>query len=67
VTNGPVVDQPDPSLRGLTFYRTGSLEQARQLAEADPAVKAGRLAVEVMIWYCPPGTMSKPGRTVSLT
>ena len=67
VTNGPVVEQPDPSLRGLTFYRTGSVEQARQLAEADPAVKAGRLAVEVMIWYCPPGTMSKPGRTVSLT
>ncbi len=36
MTNGPVRDQPDVSLRGLTFYRTGSLEQARQLAEADP-------------------------------
>ena len=23
VTNGPVREQPDPSLRGLTFYRTG--------------------------------------------
>jgi uncharacterized protein YciI len=66
VTNGPVIDQPDPSLRGLTFYCTGSLEQARQLAEADPAVQAGRLAVEIMTWYCPPGTMSRPGRPVSL-
>jgi len=66
VTNGPVRDQPDVSLRGLTFYRTGSLEQARQLAEADPAVRAGRLAVEIMTWYCPPGTMSKPGRAVTL-
>jgi uncharacterized protein YciI len=66
VTNGPVQDQPDASLRGLTFYRTGSLEQARQLAEADPAVRAGRLAVEIMTWYCPPGTMSKPGRAVTL-
>ena len=66
VTNGPVRDQPDPSLRGLTFYRTGSLEQSRQLAEADPAVRAGRLAVEIMTWYCPPGTMSKPGRLVTL-
>ena len=66
VTNGPVVDQPDPSLRGLTFYRTGSLDQARALAEADPAVRAGRLAVEIMTWYCPPGTMSRPGRSVSL-
>ena len=63
-TNGPVSDQPDPSLRGLTFYRTGSLEQSRQLAEADPAVRAGRLAVEIMTWYCAPGAMSKPGRTV---
>ncbi len=66
VTNGPVIDQPDPSLRGLTFYRTGSLEQARELAEADPAVRAGRLAVEIMTWYCPPGTMSKPGRAVTV-
>jgi uncharacterized protein len=66
VTNGPVDEQPDPSLRGLTFYRTGSLERSRQLAEADPAVQAGRLAVEIMTWYCPPGTMSRPGRAVTL-
>jgi uncharacterized protein len=66
VTNGPVSDQPDPALRGLTFYRTGSLEQSRQLAEADPAVRAGRLTIEIMTWYCQPGTMSKPGRPVTL-
>jgi uncharacterized protein len=66
VTNGPVDGQPDPSLRGLVFYRTGSLERSRQLAEADPAVQAGRLAVEIMTWYCPPGTMSRPGRAVTL-
>ena len=66
VTNGPVGEQPDPSLRGLTFYRTGSLEQSRQLAESDPAVRAGRLGVEIMTWYCPPGTMRLPGRAVTL-
>ena len=33
VTNGPVSEQPDPSLRGLTFYRTGSLAKARQLVQ----------------------------------
>ena len=65
-TNGPVDGPPDPSLRGLTFYRTGSLEQSRQLAEDDPAVRAGRLAVEIMTWYCPPGTMSRAGRAVTL-
>jgi uncharacterized protein len=67
VTNGPVDEQPDPSLRGLGFYRTGSLEQSRQLAEGDPAVRAGRLSVEIMTWYCPPGTMSQPGRSVTLS
>jgi uncharacterized protein YciI len=66
VTNGPVDGQPDPSLRGLTFYRTGSLERSRQLAEADPAVLAGRLAAEIMTWYCPPGSMSRAGRAVTL-
>ena len=66
VTNGPVDGPPDPALRGLAFYRTGSIEAARQLAEADPAVLAGRLVVEIMTWYCPPGTMSLPGRLVTL-
>lgn len=66
VTNGPVVGPPDPSLRGLTFYRTGSLEESRRLAEDDPAVRAGRLEVEIMAWYCPPATMSRPGRAVTL-
>jgi uncharacterized protein YciI len=64
VTNGPVLDQPDQSLRGLTFYRTGSLEETRRLAEADPAVRAGRLVVEVMRWYCPAGTMVEHGSAV---
>jgi uncharacterized protein len=66
VTNGPVTDQPDPALRGLAFYRTGSLEEARKFAEADPAVQAGRLTFDIMTWYCRPGTMTKPGRPVSL-
>jgi uncharacterized protein len=66
VTNGPVIEPPDPSLRGLTFYRTGSLEQSRQLAEADPSVRAGRLAAEIMTWFCPPGTMNLPGRAITL-
>jgi uncharacterized protein len=30
-------------------------------------IVAGRLAVdEIMTWYCPPGTMSQPGRSVTL-
>lgn len=66
-TNGPVTNQADESLRGLTFYRTGSLERSRELAEADPAVRAGRLAVDVMTWLCPPGGLRLPGHRVTLT
>jgi len=66
VTHGPVSDQPDLSLHGLTFYRTDSLAQSRQPAEADPAVRARWLTLEIMTWYCPPGTMNQPGRAVSL-
>ena len=66
VTNGPVLDQPDESMRGLAFYRTGSLAEARRLAEQDPAVQEGRLAVEVMTWWCRPGTMIRPGQSISV-
>ena len=62
VTNGPVLDQPDESFRGLAVYRVGTIEEARRLAEQDPAVSAGRLAVDVMTWWCPAGSMVLPGQ-----
>jgi uncharacterized protein YciI len=65
-TNGPVLDQPDESLRGLSFLRTGSLDQARALSLEDPAVKAGRLAVDVMTWWCPPGTLVLSGTRITI-
>ena len=42
---GPLSDQPDEGLRGICIYRAQSLSQARQLAEADPMVRAGCLRV----------------------
>ena len=62
VTNGPVLDQPDERLRGLAFFRVGSVAEAREIASADPAVRAGRLGVEAMTWWCPAGTMAGQGR-----
>jgi uncharacterized protein YciI len=62
VTNGPVLDQPDERLRGLAFFTAGSVAEAREIAEGDPAVRAGRLEAEVMTWWCPAGTMARPGR-----
>ena len=66
VTNGPLLDPPDESLRGLTFYRTGSLEDTKRLAAQDPWVQAGGLVIDVVTWWCPAGTMVKPGRPVKL-
>jgi len=47
---GPFSDQPDESWRGLTMYTT-ALDEARTLAADDPAVRAGRLAVDVFTWW----------------
>ena len=49
---GPFSEQPDESWRGLTLYTT-SLEEARALAADDPAVRGGRLVVDVFCWWTP--------------
>jgi len=60
VAAGPFGDQDDERYRGLALYRVGSVEEARRLAEADPAVRAGRLEVEVMSWYTLAGALAFP-------
>jgi uncharacterized protein YciI len=57
VAAGPFSDQPDDSLRGLCVYETG-VDEARELAESDPSVRAGRMAVEVMTWWTKKGSVS---------
>lgn len=47
--NGPLLDASDPTMRGLSVYTVG-VEEARRLAEDDPAVRAGRLRVDVARW-----------------
>jgi uncharacterized protein YciI len=56
VVAGPFSDQPDETLRGFCLYRT-DLEETRRLAESDPSVQAGRMAVDVMAWWTAPGTL----------
>lgn len=60
VVAGPFDEQPDASLRGLCLYQTGSLERARELAEGDPAVRAGRFELDVMYFYCEKGAVRRP-------
>jgi uncharacterized protein YciI len=43
--------ESDGDLRGLFFFNVETLEQARALTESDPAVKSGRLVVELIPWW----------------
>lgn len=42
-------------LRGIFIFRTDSLAEARALAEPDPAIRAGRLSLDLHPWYGPAG------------
>jgi uncharacterized protein YciI len=53
---GPFSDQPDESLRGFCLYRT-DVEETRRLAESDPSVQSGRMAVDVMTWWTKRGSL----------
>lgn len=59
LVGGPFRDQPDETKRGMSLYRPG-IEEARRLAEQDPSVQAGRMAVEVMTWLTPKGELAFP-------
>ena len=48
VAAGPFVDGSD--YRGIVIYRLKTVEEAKQLAAQDPAVKAGRLILDARPW-----------------
>jgi uncharacterized protein YciI len=54
---GPVNSTGD--LRGICIYNVASKEEAEKLANEDPMVKAGRLAVEVLPFYSAKGAALK--------
>lgn len=51
---GPFGDNGD--IRGIVIYNTATSEQAKELANMDPSVKAGRLVVEVHSWWAAKGS-----------
>lgn len=55
VLNGPTGDEGD--IRGFSVYSTATIEEAEDLASADPMVKAGRLEVEVKPWWLAKGSV----------
>jgi uncharacterized protein len=50
---GPFMDEVD--LRGIYIFDTASVDEARQWTETDPAIRAGRLVMELHPWYGPAG------------
>lgn len=42
---------------GVFIFKVASLDEAKALAEGDPAVKAGRLTVDVHPWLVPAGSL----------
>ncbi len=64
LVNGPFTGQPDETLRGISVFRT-SLDETRRLAENDPSVLAGRLALEIFTWLMPHGALGdRPAATI---
>jgi uncharacterized protein YciI len=59
VVNGPLVEQTDVSLRGLSIFAC-SLDEAARLSDADPSVQAGRLSYDLMEWWVAAGTLAFP-------
>ena len=55
VVAGPFTD--GGNLRGVFLFRTETLAEAEALASGDPAVKAGRLIVDIHPWMVPAGIL----------
>ncbi|MFN0084822.1 MAG: YciI family protein [Blastocatellia bacterium] len=56
IAAGPMGD--DGNLRGIFLFKS-SREEARALAAEDPAIRAGRLALDLHSWYGPKGIGAK--------
>jgi uncharacterized protein YciI len=59
VANGPLGEQSDVALRGLSIFATDLTEAAR-LSDGDPSVQAGWLAYDLMEWWVASGTLAFP-------
>ena len=55
VVAGPFGD--DTTLRGIFVFKVASIDEAKALAETDPAVQAGRLVIDMHPWLVPEGIL----------
>lgn len=54
IANGPLLEQSDERLRGISVYGV-PLGEALELANADPMVRAGRLRIDGARWLTASG------------
>jgi uncharacterized protein YciI len=54
---GPLLGEPGRRFRGISLFR-GEPDEVRQLAERDPAVRAGWFELEILPWLVPGGAIS---------
>lgn len=54
IANGPLAEQTDVRMRGVSIYGL-PLDEALELANADPMVRAGRLVIEGARWWTAQG------------
>ncbi|SMO84379.1 YciI family protein [Solitalea koreensis] len=50
---GPFLDDGD--LRGIFIFNVTSIEEDKALVDQDPAVKSGRLSIDIHPWMSPKG------------
>ena len=55
VMGGPFLDDSG----GIMIYSGADIEKAKELANADPAVRSGLLNVEVKLWMVPMSSVKK--------
>ena len=54
---GPMGDNGE--IRGILIFNTATLEEAERLQSEDPAVRAGRLVMEIHPWWAARGSVLK--------
>jgi uncharacterized protein YciI len=65
VVNGPLGEQTDSTLRGLSIFGCG-LDEAARLNDGDPSVQAGRLSYDLMEWWVAAGALAFPEAQVAV-
>ena len=58
IVAGPFEDNGD--LRGVFIFQGVTVEEARSMTDADPAIKAGRLVLELHPWFAAAGLKVNP-------